>query len=156
MATSHDIATYLRSLPHVHDVVPCIVTIGRVTYQGARYMQILTTSPGSDAYRRGEREYTQDLIYLAGMLPGRYLRGRYLRSSPLALTMQGDSREWYVAGYYGEVVKRRRVIAESSEYHPFGNSILLAPWEVPDGMAIDHYESSPYRRVAASVIEQGV
>ena len=147
MPTPSDIVTYLASLKgaHIVRVVPRYVTVGRQTYPAARYTERLQTPPGSAAYQRGERTYEREMIYCVGFLPSAKVRGN------VAFTVDDDSRDWFVAGYYGDVVRRKQKTATPSEFRPFGNSFLLAPWDSPDGTKIDTYARVPYRRVKMSI-----
>jgi hypothetical protein len=154
--TPSDIVTYLASIKSakITRILPCYVTIGKQTYPAARYTECWMTPQGTAAWNRGEREYEREMIYCVGFLPTVKLRGS------VAFTLEGrisehgwsgDADEWYVAGYYGTVKGRKQDKAEPSEYHPFGNSFLLAPWHMSDGLKIDHYARVPYRRVVAHV-----
>lgn len=67
MTTPQDIATYLQTLPHVRDVQPITLTIHGVSYPAARYCTQMTTPEHSPAWQRGERSYTQEMIYVAGI-----------------------------------------------------------------------------------------
>lgn len=147
MTTPSDIITYLTGIKNakITRILPCYVTIGSRTYPAARYTEHLMTPENCDAWRRGEREYDREMIYCVGFLPSAKLNGN------VAFTITGEPSEWYVAAYYGNVVKRKQETAEPNEFHPFGNSFLMAPWSVPDGTQIDHHARVPYRRVAAHV-----
>ena len=144
MTTPHEIADYLASLPRVHSVIPESVEISGKVYPACRYQQTMTTPEHSAAWNRGERNYVQEMIYVVGMLPA------VKRNGNVAFTMPGDSRDWYVAGYYGAVKARKQATMPPAEFHPFGNSFLLAPWDVVDSK-IDTYERHPYKRVAIDV-----
>lgn len=128
---------------HVISVQTGQITIGRQTYPAARYVENCETPQGTPAYARGERGYTREMIYCVGMLPSAKLRGN------LALTIAGDTRDWYVAAYYGDVSSRKQEVKVPNEFHPFGNSFMLAPWSVPSGGSIDEYARVPYRRMRA-------
>jgi hypothetical protein len=145
MTTNTEIAAYLSNLPCVRNVTACTVTIGPNVYPAAHYWQDLTTPEGSQAYQRGERTYTREMIFIVGMLPS-----VYLRSSRQAFTRTDDTREWYIASYAGLKKNGKQAAQEINEFHPFGNSFLLAPWDCAE--AIDHYESTPYRRQAMTLV----
>jgi hypothetical protein len=147
MTTPAQIADYLRSIPkaRITSTKPCTLTIGKTVYPACRYTETLNTPIGCEAYRRGEREYTREMIYVTGMLPSANLRGN------VAFTIAGESDEWYVATYFGNVSARKQETKEPTKFHPFGNNFLLAPWNVPDGQAIDHYARVPYRRVTVTI-----
>jgi hypothetical protein len=121
------VTEWLSALPHVTSVKPVRVTIEGVTYAGARYTEQLTTPEGSDAYRRGERTYTREMIYLIGNLPR-----HYVKRSKAAYTMPGDSREWYIAGHWAGQHNQFNPNWETdkTKYHPFGPNFILAPWSV--------------------------
>jgi len=126
-----------------HDVRPCTVTIGKATYHGAHYRETLDIPRNTPAHARGERKYTTEKLYLLGDLPA-----AYKRSSKTCFRFIGDSRDWYVACHSTpEVVNDDRF----KPYHPLGVSVMLCPWAVPDGLAIDHYEPKPYARVGATI-----
>jgi hypothetical protein len=145
MTTSAEIVDFLMRLPHISDAQPCTLKLNDCSYPAARYRATSQVPKGSPAWQRGEREHTSEMIYAVGMLPK-----DYLRTSHIAYTMAGDTREWFIASYAGERRHRRQMVVQPTEYHPFGNSVLLSPWSVPDGTAIDHYEAKPYHRLPAS------
>lgn len=149
MTTPAQIAEYLRSIPNarVTSTAPCTLTIGKVSYPACRYTETLATPAGCEAHRRGEREYTREMFFVAGMLPSANRRGN------VAFTIAGEPCEWYVAGYFGNVRDRKQEIKSPDEFHPFGNDFLLAPWDIKDGLPIDHYARVPYRRVAITVAQ---
>lgn len=123
MTQSSDICNFLNGLPHVTNVTPCTITIGRQAYPAARYVQ--------DG---------RNMVYCAGLLPK-----PYLRSGRLAFVMPDSANEWYVACYSGRIVDRKQECKLQTKIHPFGNSFILAEWNLPD--RIDAYESRPYRRI---------
>ncbi len=71
------------------------------------------------------------------------------RNGNVAFRVAGDARDWFVAGYYGNVVNRQQAKASPNEFHPFGNSFLLALWG--SDTAIDAYTRTPYKRVALAI-----
>ena len=143
MTIYEELGAWLARLPQVTNVQTGSVTIGRTTYPAARYTKRLQHQPGTRAYQEGKREYTREMIYCVGDIPACKRHGN------VAFTVADDSREWYVAAYYLAYRGRgKQAQAERNEYHPFGNSFMLAPWDVPDS-TIDQYERVPYRRVAA-------
>jgi hypothetical protein len=143
MTIFDQLGTMLAALPQVISVQTGQITIGRVTYPCARYTELLQHRPGTRAYQEGKRGYTRQMIYCVGMLPAASCRGN------VAFKVDGDSRDWYVAGYYGNVIKRKQEIVEPNEYHPAGNMFLLVPWDITDGTKIDSYAKVPYRRMPA-------
>lgn len=147
MTTPKQIAEWLAGLPHIHDVKPCTVTIRGGIYSAARYKQTTPNDPSTPAYKRGELAATREFIYCVGMLPV------VVRNRNVVFMIDGEPAEWYVACYAGEVKQRKQTVQPVNEYHPFGNSFMLAPWDVPDGKRIDHYARAPYVRVATTVVE---
>lgn len=118
------------------DIKPVAVAIGRTRYEGAFYRQIQVIAPGCPAYARGERSHVVEALYLVGPLPAAYRRSRCV-----AFRLPGDSRDWYVAGYYPSDLP--------NEHHPLGRMLTLRPWL--DGEPIDAWRPRPYRRVDATV-----
>jgi hypothetical protein len=135
------LAQWLANLPNVSEVKPCVVTIAGASYSAAHYRQNISISPGCPAYERGERWHEREAFYIVGMLPK-----AYCRSTKVAFTMPGDARDWYIGCYAGLLYQHHQRAQETNEYHPFGNSFILFPWDANE--AIDHYEMKPYRRVA--------
>ena len=141
MATIYDqLVQHLGKHEHVTKLTTCQVAIGRTTYPAALYTECCEVQPGCRAYTEGKRAYTREMIYCVGNLPSAKLRGN------VAFNLPTDATDWYVAAYYGNVVNRRQETAEPNEFHPFGNSFILAPWDIADSK-IDQYERHPYRRV---------
>lgn len=139
-ASPYEVADYIRNKStSVDSCEPVTVTIGNQVYPAALYTETLDTPPGCDAYRNGQRIYQRTMIYAVGMLPR-----SYTKSTRVAFKVADDSRDWYVAAYFGNLKHRKQEVASPSEFHPWGNMVLLAPWDLPD--AIDRYEPTPYRR----------
>lgn len=138
------VADYLMTLPGMLAATPCRVTIGKESFPAARYTQRLPIAPGCPAYARGEREHVITSIYVAGMVPN-----QYKRTSHLAFTIEGDSRDWYIACYAGAIIKRRQNTQAPAPYHPFGNSFVLKPWDLAE--RIDHFERKPYARIPLTI-----
>ncbi len=138
----NSVAEWLHGLEGVFDAVPLSVQIGKAIYPAARYQQRLTAPENSEAWRRGGREYVREMIYCVGARPA-----AYVKSGNTCFRFIGDDRDWYIAGY---VLKDVASDPRYAEFHPFGEAFQLAPWSVPDGTAIDHYEPRPYARVGAS------
>lgn len=138
----NDIVNYLSLLPSVLSVEPCRVTIKGISYNAARYKELLPVSEGTQAYRRGEREYMRETIYIVGALPA------VKRNGNCVFRLAGDPHDWYVAGYYPAYKNRQpQPAGQPNQYHPFGAMFLLSPWDVKDS-TIDQYERHPYKRVA--------
>ena len=141
MTTAKQVSDWLAALSGVFESTPLTVQIGKTSFPAARYKQRLSILENSPAWLRGEREYVREMIYCVGERPA-----CYRRSSKTCFRFIGDSRDWYLASY----VPRDANDSRFSEYHPFGEGFQLAPWNVPDGTAIDHHEPKPYARVGAS------
>lgn len=144
------VTRWLEALPHIINAKPVTVRIGRETFEGAEYEAVgryesSMTGVQSGEHKAGE-EYTNRYIYLVGTLPASY-RSR----KATCYNFAGDSRDWYVCCYMDAANLKPQFVP----FHPFGQTFMLAPWEVPDGTAIDRYESKPYTRVAAVKTESG-
>lgn len=144
--TSRQIVDWLLSLPNVTSASPMQVRIGRQSYPAALYTSTMTVSPGCRAYEAGQRSYQQTMIYCAGPLPSAKRRGN------VAFTIDGDARDWYVACYATQEAAEN---PQYAEFHPFGQSFQLAPWDIADSR-IDQYARVPYRRVAIRADMAGV
>jgi len=115
------VATWLRSLPGVTNVEPATVTIGKQTWDGARYTQ-----------------YDRRHFYLVGDLPKSFLRG-----PNTSYQLPEDARDWYVACYMAEfddLEDRFKV------FHPFGNHWIMMP-----AFAIHDGHDQTYRRMKATI-----
>lgn len=62
--------------------------------------------------------------------------------------MAGDTREWFVAGYYAS----ENIKPEYSEFNPFGAWFRLSPWTCSDEK-IDQHEPRPYKRTPVEFTE---
>lgn len=124
------------------DIRPVRVTIGAQTWEGCRYLQERKTPENCRAWDEGQRTYDLEAIYLVGGLPRAYEQDRRL-----ALTLAGDSREWYV----GAFATVQCLVEPYAQYHPFGLNVMLMPWEVPSGDKIDYREGRRYRRLPLTV-----
>lgn len=71
---AQELATWLQGLPSVTWAMPLKVTIGKIAYHGARYVQ-----------------GTRPALYLLGQLPPSY---------KTKAVYQIENGEWYVAGYW--------------------------------------------------------
>lgn len=140
------VASFLAALPQVRESLPYSVTIGRQTFHGARYRESFAyLHDGRDStgrtFKAGDR-YMRESIFLVGALPA-----AYQRRAKTCFRLIGDSRDWYITCYATEETARD---SRYAEYHPFGQTFIISPWDVPDGTAIDHYEPKPYTRVGAT------
>jgi len=127
-----------------HDVRPCRVTIGSETWEGAYYKRTLQYG-NCDAVRWGlkkpEDTYTRESIYCVGNLPKGY---KPKRSNKVCYPSVGF--DWYIACYLNAPVDDERM----AQYHPFGLSFILMPWDI-DTVKIDSYEPKPYKRIPLQV-----
>lgn len=132
------VAQWLRSLPDTFGVLAVIVTIGSKRFAGARYTQTLFYMAGMLCVTRGDKQagdtYTRDGIYLLGNRPERMRNRRHF-------CMPYDGREWYVSCH--------AVTDEVNEFHPFGRSFQIAPWDAPG--KVDDGERFTYPRIPMTV-----
>ncbi len=128
-----EVAVYVESTDHAHEVLPVTVTVEGKTLPAARYTN----------------EHGRTAIYVAGKLPPCKLRKG---STLTCFLVEGDPRDWYVACYYPQVKARRQVAPnpEFSARQPFGYSFILMPWDI-EGESIDHYAPRTYKRVPVTV-----
>jgi hypothetical protein len=68
--------------------------------------------------------------------------GRRPKFGPGHFCFPYNGEEWYVSSYS----KPNQPV---NEYHPFGCSFQVSPWECKE--RIDHYEPRPYKRVDMEV-----
>jgi hypothetical protein len=127
MQNMEKLVAYLSALPNCSGVKPVKVSLGRATYEGAQYVD--------------SNFGTTPRLYLIGDLPKSYLRRR-----KTCYTFEGDSRDWYIAGY----MTADRMTEKFAPYHPCGANVLLCAWDSPQG-SIDSHEEKRYTRVAASL-----
>ena len=139
-------ADWIASLPNINWVRPVKLVIDGIGYLNAcRYEQACMAPEGC----RNPGPYTREVIYVVGMLP----KCKIKRNS-VCFTLEGDKREWYIAGYAGTTqgVGSYQEKVPPGEYNPFGNNFLLMPWEQAE--KIDQYERYTYKRVPMTIIEQ--
>lgn len=154
--TAHEVAKWLRSLHRIINIQPVCVTLeGLPPYYGAMYRRMgtytegmgacthgITLKDGSRVVKKPGEDYTENrTIYLVGRGP----QGRKWKK--VALT--ADGQEWYFSSY----IIKENIKPEHKEFHPFGETFMIAEWEVPDGSKIDHYEEQPYRRVPMQIVK---
>ena len=125
------VVEWLSSLAGIRNVRPVSVTIGKQKYEGA-YYEPERHYPGG--VHRGRN------IYLLGRVP----KG-YQKNSRECYVIEGEEHEWYVSIY----ADARCLHEPFKQFHPFGLSFQIAPWDVPG--KIDDYERYPYRRVPATL-----
>jgi len=129
-----------------HDVRPVRVTIGEQSWEGCYYKQTLEYQIGMDAVSRGDKKagdkYTEEAIYVIGKLPKvKYnKRGKVDLDAKVCFPLNGV--DWYVSGYMLE----ENFKPENRQFHPFGVSFILRPWNIPNE-AIDKYEQKKYLRI---------
>ena len=153
------LADWLNGFDHITAVTPMTVTIGSATYEACSYVARFETLEGSSAYDNGERHYNRSLIYCLGKLPS-----CYLRSSRHAFLINDDPADWFISSYFPAIQPRRQAAGsrqasgrrqadvQPTDFHPFGATFMLSPWDSP--CAIDEYESRPYRRLRISVTRE--
>ena len=125
------------------DVRPLRLTIGRATYEAAAYKRTVTPPAGA----HNPAPYVDEAIYVIGRLPSAYRRRKNT-----TFRFEGDARDWFVACY----MSKDRLAPEFAPFHPFGETFILAPWEVPSGDPIDKYnywrgEHKSYTRIPVCV-----
>jgi hypothetical protein len=140
-----DVVDYLRSLPHCKDVRPCHVTIGKVTYPGAYYVQVNEWKSGMDGVVDGRHKvgetYEQRAIYLVGKRP--FGLPRFLANSCYAI----EGKDWYIACHTDT---NKPLDKQFEQFHPFGYMFIIMPWDVVNS-TIDQYEPRPYERTQIQV-----
>jgi hypothetical protein len=142
--TAHE---YIKDLPGVLESRPVKVTIKNKVYDNACYYRREFNAPEGC---RNPGPYVQEFFYVVGVLPK-------CEDRNVCYTLEGDKREWYLAGgAYGIKKSDRRKPLPVSEYNPFGNFYQLSPWddtfpESSKGEKIDHYEPKPYSRVVLTI-----
>lgn len=127
---------YLSDLPHVSDVRPCRVGIGRGDAEAAFYKQ---TGHFDGA------PYVREGLYVLGNLPACYVRSR--RTVFRLPDEFGDARDWFVATYGTSALMLNPAFAAQ---HPCGAFYILMPWTARE--AIDAHELTPYARVSIDVL----
>lgn len=135
-----DPTQWLSGLPGCHDVKALTVTINKEGFVAAYYKQDLVAP---DNCRKPGR-YTREAVYCLGLLPK-----MYRRTPCLAFTLNGDTRDWYIACYYPAFRhgKPEPLKPEFAHAHPFGPSFILMPWDLNDGSKIDTGMPDPYTRL---------
>lgn len=136
--TPNAVADYLRTCAGMLQVQPCTVSLFGKTFPAAFYKQECEPLQGA----RSQEKYVRECIYVAGQRPTTMRK----RDAKLCYTRTDDVREWYTAAHMDSDPG-----AQFAPFHPFGANFILAPWEVPGGEKIDHYEPKPYVRVPLEV-----
>lgn len=133
------VSDYLVSLPHVKNVSACRVTIGKQAWEGARYTQVHKYTSDMQGVQDGRfkagDEYERVAIYLIGKRPD-------LKRHCFPF----DGHDWYIACHTDP---SKPIAPEHQQYHPFGHSFVLMPWDLPN--SIDQYEPKPYHRIPMTV-----
>jgi hypothetical protein len=160
MTPPQDIVAYLLTLPHVTEATPCTVIIRGGHYPAARYVTKTPIDPGTQAYARGERIATNEMIYCAGPIPAVNRRGNvaFRMVMPHKPASEQDARDWFLASYYPAHKGRKPQSppspdSEFARYHPFGWNFLLSPWVEVNGVKIDSYARVPYNRYDMTVTD---
>ena len=139
---------WLTGHGHV-DVLPLRVTIGAEAWDGASYTTVHTWSSAQDAVRWGKAKagdtYRTQHVICLGKLPKVWTEAKRTREGEKRVCFPNGVREWYVAAY------GQNVDPKFKKSHPFGDTFILGPWDVPGGEAIDKYSSKPYVRVPMTV-----
>ena len=108
------VAKWLKSIRRTQSVRPCVVTIGRDTYEGAMYECVGEYIANMDAIIRGERNvgdvYIQRTLYLVGNVPTVVRQRRRT-----CFTFQGQ--DWFLASH-----------SDPNTKAPFGAFITISPW----------------------------
>lgn len=138
------VAAWLERLEGVTRAMPVEVSIYRRTWIGAEYWQTRELTPGTRAYREGEREWEMHALYLLGDIPP----ARAWRSS-VTFTRE-DGSEWYLASYYAQVKGRGIHLQDigRNEWHPFGRMFQLMPATEPENI---YAPPAGYKRVPMRV-----
>jgi len=138
MNKANEMADWLRSLPNIKDVRPVKVDLGGVVFYGARFTSIHEYTAGMQIVQSGKAsagdKYESDRIELVGHRPETFQRRR-------KFCFQFGIGEWFISHHFNQNVV--------NEYHPFGASFGLRPWDAPG--KIDDYDRHPYLRVPMSV-----
>lgn len=134
------VANHLKSLPDITKVRPCLVTIGKTIYVGAKYTSIgryqAEMQAVTDWRKQVGDQYESDRLYLLmDKLPPSYSR----RPKPVYVI---EGKECYVGGYFDQ--------NEKNDQHPFGKVFFLHAWDV-SGEKIDQHESKPRKRMQVTV-----
>ena len=79
-------------------------------------------------------------LYLVGEMPK--------RTNKLCFRFTDDPRDWFVATYFQ--ADSSTLEPHQLEYHPFGKSWILHPWNNIE-VTIDCHEPKPYKRIPASI-----
>lgn len=117
--SAHALAAYLNSLPRTI-AYPVIVTIGKVTYEGAHFSQTRDHHPGTRAFRDaelGERPmtYAHSGLRLLGELPTSYGRATYVQEMTGSVRALAESVRYYIGGWWNETAETFRPIAHIRE-----------------------------------------
>lgn len=139
----------------ISDVRPVIVQIGDESWNACYYLQWGEYTKDMMACLDGRKKpgarYSRRLIYCVGPLPKVKLKkGKKYPAGNVCFPYQG--LDWYVAGY----MQSNDLKSPFTEFHPFGENFLLAPWDIPNSK-IDDYERTrdgaprPYKRVPMTI-----
>jgi hypothetical protein len=145
MKVANEVAKWLRSLPDMAKVKACVVEIDGQVFEGAYYEATMRYTSNMKIVLDGKVKagdpYTRRSVYLVGDLPNVYRKRR-----KTCFVIPGEDHEWYISSY-----SDKRAISDdrTSEFHPFGLSFQLAPWEHLS--KIDDFARHAYTRVPVTV-----
>lgn len=141
-----DVAKWLKTLEGVSQVVPVRVRLhdpktqeATAMFDGAAYIQ-------RDTAR----------IYLLGEHPATYKKKGKLREKQyVCYTIEGDARDWYVAGYWPPLNADETMRDKFKIFHPCGDNFLLTPWEVEGSKIDDHDQQFSRVKITVEVLNEG-
>lgn len=142
--SAHD---YISRIADTLVAIPLKITIGNETYENACYY-VKRNLP----YNGKEPVGIKEFIYVVGLLPTTEVKGH------CCYTVEGDTREWYLAGGYYDNRNRAnfRDVIKPTRHAPFGNAFQLSPYDVNlIGSKIDVGWSNPFKRFKMSVSSLG-
>jgi len=150
--SAQEVVDWLKSLEWkgISDIKAVRMFLGDDVYEGASYKQTSALDPSCRAYADGQRKVTTEHVYLLGEHPATYRKRGKLRENPnVCYTVDGDDRDWYVAGYWPPLNADQDHINKFQVFHPCGKHFMLCPWDVPDSK-IDDYDQT-YTRVKIKI-----
>lgn len=134
---ANELADWLAAQDGITNVKQVCVHIGRKTWAGALYSR--SNSPSTTGMLTSPRaKKSTDFLYLLGEPPVSYTNHKraYYR-------LPGDSRDWYVAGYYSGLGLTEEEGKRFAPFNPFGPNTLLAAWDHDE--PIDQYGTKKIR-----------
>jgi hypothetical protein len=131
--TAENVATWLKSLKHIHDV-----SVARVSLQVSAK---ITLEVDAVFYKNAVFDGAPYLYLLLNPYADKFL----LRTRHSCWKAE-DGREWFKACYSPEVIT-----PQFAHAHPFGHSVIMRVWDADE--PIDKYETTPYRRLDLKVLK---